>query len=102
MIRRPPRSTLFPYTTLFRSNVVFSFIEWPDKAARDAAWPKIMEDERMRPTGDAPFNGQRMFWGGFGKIDRKSTRLDSSHTCISHAVFCLQKQNNCPLAPFTR
>ena len=49
-------------------SVVFSFIEWPDKATRDAAWPKVMEDERMRPTGDIPFNGQRMFWGGFEKI----------------------------------
>lgn len=49
-------------------SVVFAFIEWPDKATRDAAWPKIMEDERMRPTGDIPFNGQRMFWGGFEKI----------------------------------
>jgi uncharacterized protein YbaA (DUF1428 family) len=48
--------------------VVFSFIEWPDKATCDAAWPKIMEDERMRPTGDVPFNGQRMFWGGFETI----------------------------------
>jgi uncharacterized protein YbaA (DUF1428 family) len=47
---------------------VFSFIEWPDKATRDAAWPKIMEDERMRPQGEVPFNGQRMFWGGFEKI----------------------------------
>jgi uncharacterized protein YbaA (DUF1428 family) len=47
---------------------VFSFIEWPDKATRDAAWPKIMEDDRMKPQGDVPFNGQRMFWGGFEKI----------------------------------
>jgi uncharacterized protein YbaA (DUF1428 family) len=48
--------------------VVFAFIEWPDKATRDAAWPKIMEDERMRPEGEMPFNGKRMFWGGFEKI----------------------------------
>ena len=48
--------------------VVFSFIEWPDKATRDAAWEKIMKDERMRPEGEAPFNGQRMFWGGFEKV----------------------------------
>ena len=47
-------------------NVVFSFVEWPDKATRDAAWPKIMEDERMKPDQDKmPFDGQRMFWGGF-------------------------------------
>jgi uncharacterized protein YbaA (DUF1428 family) len=49
-------------------NIVFAFIEWPDKATRDAAWPKVMEDERMRPQGDIPFDGKRMFWGGFEKI----------------------------------
>jgi uncharacterized protein YbaA (DUF1428 family) len=50
-------------------SVVFAFIEWPDKAARDAAWPKIVEDERMRPPqGEEPFSPQRMFWGGFDKI----------------------------------
>jgi uncharacterized protein YbaA (DUF1428 family) len=49
-------------------NVVFSLIEWPDKATRDAAWEKIMKDERMQPQGDMPFDGKRMFWGGFEKI----------------------------------
>jgi uncharacterized protein YbaA (DUF1428 family) len=50
-------------------NVVFSFVEWPDKATRDAAWPKIMEDERMQPDQDKmPFDGKRMFWGGFKPI----------------------------------
>jgi uncharacterized protein YbaA (DUF1428 family) len=50
-------------------NVVFSFVEWPDKATRDAAWPKIMEDKRMQPDRDRmPFDGQRMFWGGFRPI----------------------------------
>ena len=48
--------------------VVFSFIEWPDKATRDEAWGKIMSDESMKPEGDMPFSGQRMFWGGFDKI----------------------------------
>jgi len=48
--------------------VVFSFIEWPDKATRDQAWGKIMEDESLRPQGDMPFDGKRMFWGGFDKI----------------------------------
>ena len=52
--------------------VVFSFIEWPDKKARDDAWAKIMADESLKPEGDMPFNGQRMFWGGFEPI------LDSS------------------------
>jgi uncharacterized protein YbaA (DUF1428 family) len=50
-------------------NVVFSFVEWPDKATRDAAWPKIMEDKRMQPDPDKmPFDGKRMFWGGFRPI----------------------------------
>jgi uncharacterized protein YbaA (DUF1428 family) len=55
--------------------VVFSFIEWPDKATRDEGWKKIMEDERMKPEGDMPFVGQRMFWGGFDPIfDTAKTR----------------------------
>lgn len=48
--------------------VVFSFIEWPNKTTRDEAWGKIMADESLRPQGDMPFSGQRMFWGGFDKI----------------------------------
>jgi uncharacterized protein YbaA (DUF1428 family) len=48
--------------------VVFSFIEWPDKATRDQAWQKIMSDESLKPEGEMPFNAQRMFWGGFEPI----------------------------------
>jgi uncharacterized protein YbaA (DUF1428 family) len=48
--------------------VVFSFIEWPDKATRDEAWGKIMADESLKPEGDMPFDGKRMFWGGFDKF----------------------------------
>jgi uncharacterized protein YbaA (DUF1428 family) len=48
--------------------VVFSFIEWPDKTTRDEAWKAIMSDESLKPTGEMPFAGQRMFWGGFDKI----------------------------------
>lgn len=48
--------------------IVFSWITWPSKAARDGAWEKIMADERMKPDGDMPFDGQRMFWGGFDII----------------------------------
>ena len=48
--------------------VVFSFIEWPDKGTRDQAWQKIMADETMKPEGEMPFSGQRMFWGGFEPI----------------------------------
>lgn len=49
-------------------NVVFSWIEWPSKSTRDEAWAKVMADERMKPDGDMPFDGQRMFWGGFAPI----------------------------------
>jgi len=48
--------------------VVFSFTEWPDKATRDEAWGKIMSDESLKPEGEMPFDGKRMFWGGFDKI----------------------------------
>jgi uncharacterized protein YbaA (DUF1428 family) len=50
-------------------NVVFSWIEWPSKAARDEGWAKVMADERMKPDHDnMPFDGKRMFWGGFSPI----------------------------------
>ena len=59
--------------------VVFSFIEWPDKNTRDQAWKSIMEDESMKPQGEMPFNGQRMFWGGFDKIvDTAEARAPAS------------------------
>jgi uncharacterized protein YbaA (DUF1428 family) len=48
--------------------VVFSFIEWPSKEARDAGWGKVMADERMKPEDGMPFDGKRMFWGGFRPI----------------------------------
>jgi uncharacterized protein YbaA (DUF1428 family) len=48
--------------------VVYSWIEWPDKATRDAGWAKMMEDERMKPPTEPPFDGQRMMWGGFEPI----------------------------------
>src|SRR5687768_96959 len=48
--------------------IVFSFIEWPDKETRDEAWKKIMADESLKPEGEMPFSGQRMFWGGFEPI----------------------------------
>src|SRR5256885_3876829 len=72
MIRRPPRSTLFPYTTLFRSVL-----------------------ECFNPSIKSRF----LFWSKFSFLfscfkDRKSTRLNSSHLVISYAVFCLKKKNN--------
>jgi uncharacterized protein YbaA (DUF1428 family) len=52
-----------------QETVVFSFVEWPDKATRDEAWKKVMKDERMQPDkGNMPFDSQRMFWGGFTTI----------------------------------
>src|SRR5256885_10852190 len=80
MIRRPPRSTLFPYTTLFRSSV-------QDVAVQDQpdAGPGL------RPEGDQAVFGFR-FVGRLLAEDRKSTRLNSSHLVISYAVFCLKKK----------
>src|SRR3712207_8653241 len=91
MIRRPPRSTLFPYTTLFRS---------PE--ARDGADdPARIDVHRREAAGpaqrDAARAGRRAAWGsergGRGGEDRKSTRLNSSHANILYAVFCLKKKN---------
>lgn len=49
-------------------NIVFSWIIWPSKEARDAGWEKVMADERMKPPAEMPFDGKRMFWGGFDPI----------------------------------
>src|SRR5438132_9187909 len=77
MIPRPPRSTLFPYTTLFRSLEIAV--------------------ERLNRPNHAPTLDERGMIGWLhvqkAKIDRKSTRLNSSHTVISYAVFCLKKKN---------
>ena len=59
--------------------VVFSFIEWPDKATRDEAWKNIMADESLKPEGEMPFNGQRMFWGGFEPIFDTAKSRESAH-----------------------
>ena len=49
-------------------NIVFSWIEWPSKEARVAGWEKVMADPRMKPPEEMPFDGKRMFWGGFAPI----------------------------------
>ncbi len=49
-------------------NIVYSYVEWPDKATRDAGWEKMMKDPDMQPGDDVPFDGKRMFWGGFKPI----------------------------------
>src|SRR3712207_8412236 len=88
MIRRPPRSTLFPYTTLFRSN-------FRDLAASVTRMATFAPAGRIDvPTVEAEKIRLRRFWlggGGPSALDRKSTRLNSSHANISYAVFCLKK-----------
>src|SRR3712207_7798245 len=87
MIRRPPRSTLFPYTTLFRSGVAPTF--------RDVTVPGLPEERfnigyRLSDGGSpVVYTNSDLNWG-YG--DRKSTRLNSSHANISYAVFCLKKK----------
>src|SRR2546422_7646747 len=79
MIRRPPRSTLFPYTTLFRSQV-------PDRESRPRARAHGPKQRAREPGEEAEDR------------DRKSTRLNSSHGYISYAVFCLKKKRYCILS----
>src|SRR5690242_21254134 len=83
MIRRPPRSTLFPYTTLFRSELADAKAQAAalEAEARAAA-------ERLRAL-DVGTTGKP---GSLLDVDRKSTRLNSSHMSISYAVFCLKKK----------
>src|SRR2546422_1945603 len=77
MIRRPPRSTLFPYTTLFRS-----------AAPHDAELRALLDGVDGVGAGVGQADDL-----GLGGLDRKSTRLNSSHGYISYAVFCLKKKN---------
>src|SRR3712207_8399521 len=91
MIRRPPRSTLFPYTTLFRSL----------RGLLAEGGSVMVCDERVEDTFTAPANEMARLYYGFSVLhclpvgmvgDRKSTRLNSSHANISYAVFCLKKK----------
>src|SRR2546430_13081611 len=100
MIRRPPRSTLFPYTTLFRSRDCGTVKpmqihngegvnHWFNMTAnaRGAAMITIVTGNQGK------FGAGAHSWSGNYKTDRKSTRLNSSHSQISYAVFCLKKKN---------
>src|SRR3712207_8432738 len=94
MIRRPPRSTLFPYTTLFRSR---SFAETERElrgqvsSLHQIQMDLLRENDRMKAAGDLePLQSQLET---LRQEDRKSTRLNSSHANISYAVFCLKKKN---------
>ena len=49
-------------------NIVYSYVQWPDKATRDAGWERMMKDPELQNDGKMPFDGQRMFWGGFQPI----------------------------------
>src|SRR2546422_11598913 len=89
MIRRPPRSTLFPYTTLFRSQP--GPTGQPDRRVRHSAAADPLHLGRER-AGDA--EGYGRIGGRDARGDRKSTRLNSSHGYISYAVFCLKKKKN--------
>src|SRR5256885_4837648 len=90
MIRRPPRSTLFPYTTLFRSRMIVRELADASGAHEIGAAVADVGDVHLAPAHHG---------GGAGRphavehpeLDRKSTRLDSSHLVISYAVFCLKK-----------
>src|SRR2546421_5155341 len=88
MIRRPPRSTLFPYTTLFRSCVAGH-----QRVGVEHDHVLVMTAEALQPFGDvAGFLG--VVLRAVTVIDRKSTRLSSSHDQISYAVFCLKKKKH--------
>src|SRR5256885_2537467 len=100
MIRRPPRSTLFPYTTLFRS--IFLDLRAgngePQSRCPSAAQPPQFTDRKkqVRQHLAQPIspNLRQLYAFGIGTFtDRKSTRLNSSHLVISYAVFCLKKKN---------
>src|SRR5690348_17643245 len=85
MIRRPPRSTLFPYTTLFRSHAVAQHEKCSCAECRQRRRDYQLERYRENPIAV-------IFKREESKRDRKSTRLNSSHPSISYAVFCLKKK----------
>src|SRR3712207_8905757 len=89
MIRRPPRSTLFPYTTLFRSSILFSIVAAPiyipTNSAQGFSFLHILTSTFYVFLDNTHSNRC--------EVDRKSTRLNSSHANISYAVFCLKKKS---------
>src|SRR3712207_7420068 len=96
MIRRPPRSTLFPYTTLFRS---------PVGPARAVVSPHPVSPQplaqRLLGDGRLEFHERALRVADRDqRLDRKSTRLNSSHANISYAVFCLKKKKGYPLRTY--
>src|SRR5256885_12535979 len=100
MIRRPPRSTLFPYTTLFRSLASERWAglvdPWFDVLAGLAAQAPDRSEKRAIYA-----EMERIWTAALPALDRKSTRLNSSHLVISYAVFCLKKKTRTPARPST-
>src|SRR5262245_65032465 len=92
MIRRPPRSTLFPYTTLFRSSATASSTMRPSRRRRSTVVPSPVHGRRRSHT--TADQARRSSGCRRARRDRKSTRLNSSHLGISYAVFCLKKKKN--------
>src|SRR5690606_41668088 len=97
MNQRPPRSTLFPYTTLFRSNEIMHVEKDDLEVARNLGDCELLAENwrttlRNRVEKGVISNIQNRVYGP--NKDRKSTRLNSSHVKISYAVFCLKKKNN--------
>src|SRR3712207_7139496 len=96
MIRRPPRSTLFPYTTLFRSSDLVALVQllvhMPafSRAHEQPYSSEVQQHRRFSLTCD----GSGCVYRRHEEADRKSTRLNSSHANISYAVFCLKKKKN--------
>src|SRR3712207_8701509 len=86
MIRRPPRSTLFPYTTLFRSDAPDAFATRMSDGGTERSEFSTIRAKNAMPARDIGTTA--------AAIDRKSTRLNSSHANISYAVFCLKKQTS--------
>src|SRR3712207_7966802 len=98
MIRRPPRSTLFPYTTLFRSGRNFHQLPFGSQPLEEKHKLELEKDYRI--DAGAAHNGVAVDHQ-FSDKDRKSTRLNSSHANISYAVFCLKKKkHNTTSMPF--
>src|SRR3712207_8616823 len=96
MIRRPPRSTLFPYTTLFRSRGREVRLQWAERGLPQRAQGREEDPLPSLPLGAGKKTSSTQAGGtgvgeGIGRtLDRKSTRLNSSHANISYAVFCLK------------
>src|SRR2546430_11948741 len=99
MIRRPPRSTLFPYTTLFRSSGGRSITGWGKVEGKPGLWqagiPEVREGKwHFRQLFINGHRKQRARTPNSGYLDRKSTRLNSSHSQNSYAAFCLKKKKS--------